>query len=82
MLVELEVFSSRSEALRELIEAGLDSYKSVVRIAKAVEKLFELEKEKGDTLVKLNGALKQLPEEREPLSRIITADRGFEKGAR
>ncbi len=80
MLVELEVFSSRSEALRELIEAGLDSYKSVVRIAKAVEKLFELEK--GDTLVKLNGVLKQLPEEREPLSRIITADRGFEKGAR
>ena len=80
MLVELEVFSSRSGALRELIEAGLDSYKSVVRIAKAVEKLFELEK--GDTLVKLNGALKQLPEEREPLSRIITADRGFEKGAR
>ncbi len=65
MLVELGVFSSRSEALRELIEAGLDSYKSIARIAKAVEKLFELEKEKGDIPIKLNGALKQLLEERE-----------------
>ncbi len=65
VLVGLGVFGSRSEALRELVEAGIDSYKSLVRVAEAVEKLFELEKRGGDIPVKLAGALRQLLEERE-----------------
>ena len=64
LLVELGIFSSRSEALRVLVEIGLSSYKGLARIAKAVEKLFELERSEGDIPVKLSGVLKQLLEER------------------
>jgi len=64
MLVKLGVFSSRSEALRELIKAGMKEFKLVIDVVKAVEKLFELEREEGDIPIKLDGALKQLLEER------------------
>ncbi len=63
-LVELGVFSSRSEALRELIKIGLKNYEKITRIARGVEKLFELEKEMGEIPIKLDGALKQFLEER------------------
>ena len=65
MLVEAGVFSSRSEALRELIEAGLEASRGVVKLVEAVNKLFELEREEGDIPVKLSGALRELLEERE-----------------
>jgi len=64
MLVRLRVFRSRSEALRELISSGLESFKWVSKVVEAVEKLFELEKRKGDIPVRLDGALKRLLEER------------------
>ncbi|ADI31966.1 ribbon-helix-helix domain-containing protein [Staphylothermus hellenicus] len=62
-LVELGVFRSRSEALRKLIRVGLRNYERITRIAKAVELLFEMEKERGIP-IRLDGALKQLLEER------------------
>jgi len=58
------VFNSRSEALRELIRAGIKELKSVPKVIEAVEKLFELERNEGDIPIRLEGALKQLLEER------------------
>ncbi len=63
-LVQLGVFGSRSEALRELISAGLEELKWVPKVVEAVEKLFELEREEGDVPVRLDGALKELLEGR------------------
>ena len=63
-LVRLGVFGSRSEALRELIKAGIERYEDLARIARGVEKLFELEREEGEIPVRLDGALRQLLEER------------------
>jgi len=63
-LVRLGVFSSRSEALRELIKTGIRSYEKLARIAKGVDKLFEIEGEEKEIPVRLSGALKQLLEER------------------
>ncbi|HDN76008.1 MAG: CopG family transcriptional regulator [Thermoprotei archaeon] len=63
-LVKLGVFSSRSEALRELIKVGIEHYKDLARIVRGVEKLFEIEKEEKEIPVRLDGALKQLLEER------------------
>ncbi|MCD6510744.1 MAG: ribbon-helix-helix protein, CopG family [Thermoprotei archaeon] len=64
MLVRLGVFSSKSEALRELIKAGIKSYEGVSRIAKAVEELFKIEEKEKDIPIRLEGGLKQLLEER------------------
>ena len=64
LLIKLGIYNSRSEALRELIKAGIRSFESIAKIAKAVEKLFDLEKEEGDIPIRLNSALKQLLEER------------------
>jgi len=64
LLVKLGIYNSRSEALRDLIKAGIRSFENIAKIAKAVEKLFDLEKEEGDIPIRLNGALKQLLEER------------------
>lgn len=64
-LVKLGVYSSRSEALRDLIRIGIKHVRRVKVIIEAVNKLFELEKEEGDIPVKLEGALKQLLAERE-----------------
>ncbi len=63
-LVELGVFSSRSEALRELIKLGLKNYEKIARIAQGVEKLFEQEKKEGEIPIKLEGILKEFLEER------------------
>lgn len=63
-LLKLGIYNSRSEALRELIKIGIREFKYIVKVATAVEKLFELEREEGDIPIKLEGALKQLLEER------------------
>ena len=65
LLVKLGIYSSRSEALSELIKAGIKSYENIAKIAKAIERLFELEKEEGDIPIKLNNALSQLLGERD-----------------
>jgi len=59
------VFSSRSEALRELIKEGIRSYERVAKIAKGVEELFRIEKETGDIPVRLDGATQELLKERD-----------------
>jgi Arc/MetJ-type ribon-helix-helix transcriptional regulator len=64
-LVKLGVYSSRSEALRDLIRIGARHVKQVKVIAEAVNKLFELEREEGDIPIRLEGALRQLLAERE-----------------
>jgi len=63
-LVRLGVFSSRSEALRELIKIGIRSYERLARIAQGVEKLLEMERREGRIPVRLDGSLKLLLEER------------------
>jgi Arc/MetJ-type ribon-helix-helix transcriptional regulator len=63
-LVELGVYGSRSEALRDLIRIGAERMKWARMVAGAVNKLFELEREEGDIPLKLNGALRQLLAER------------------
>ncbi len=64
LLVKLGVYSSRSEALRELIKIGVNELKWLAKVSEAVEKLFELEREEGEIPVKMRGALSQLLEER------------------
>jgi len=63
-LVELGAYSSRNEALKDLIRIGAQQLGRVRVVAEAVDKLFELEKEEGDIPVRLEGALKQLLTER------------------
>ncbi len=63
-LVRLGVFSSRSEALRELIKSGIRNYEKLAKIARSIDKLLEIEKEEKEIPIRLNGALKQLLEER------------------
>ncbi len=63
-LVRLGLYSSRSEALRDIIRAGIKGIGWVREIAEAVTKLFELEKEEGDIPVRPGGALRQLLAER------------------
>ncbi len=63
-LVRLGIYSSRSEAVRELVKAGAEKVERLSRILEAVEKLFQLEEEHGDIPVSLDGALRQLLEER------------------
>ncbi len=67
-LVRLGVFSSRSEALRELVKAGIKSYESFSKIVSGVEKLFEMERREGDIPIELTDALRQLLEERDRFS--------------
>ena len=64
-LVELGVFRSRTEALRELVKTGLRVYEKLTRIAEGVERLMEIEEKEGEIPVKLDGGLKMLLEERE-----------------
>ncbi len=65
LLVRLGVYSSRSEALRKLIKAGMRELGWIYRVVRGVEVLFELEEECGDIPFKLDGALKELLEERD-----------------
>jgi Arc/MetJ-type ribon-helix-helix transcriptional regulator len=64
-LVELGVFRSRTEALRELVKTGLKAYEKLTRIAEGVERLLEIEEKEGEIPVKLDGGLKMLLKERE-----------------
>ncbi len=66
-LVELGVYGSRSEALRDLIRAGVERIGQAKPIIRTVDRLFELERMDGDIPVRLEGALKQLLDERERL---------------
>jgi len=63
-LVRAGVYASRSEAIRALVEAGLEKIRRARLIAEAVEKLFELERGEGKPSVELRGGLQQLLEER------------------
>lgn len=64
-LVNLGVYNSRSEALRDLIRIGVKRVGRVKVIIEAVNKLFKLEEDEGDIPIKLEGSLKQLLAERE-----------------
>lgn len=65
MLVKMGVFSSRSEALRELIRLGIKNLEDIINMVQAVDKLFKLEKEEGDIPIKLPHIAKQLLVERD-----------------
>ncbi|RLG88022.1 MAG: CopG family transcriptional regulator [Thermoprotei archaeon] len=65
LLIKLGVYRSRSEALRELIRIGISSLGGMVEVVRAVDKLFEKEKEIGDIPIKLDGVLKEFLKERE-----------------
>ena len=45
MLIDLGVYSSRSEALRDLIKIGIEKYRWMNRVYEAIEKFFKLENE-------------------------------------
>ena len=64
LLVELGVFNSRGEALRDLIKLGVKNLSDVAEIAAALERLSELEDKEGDIPVRLQGAVEQLLAER------------------
>ena len=64
LLVELGVFNSRGEGLRELIRLGVKNLSDVAEIAAALERLSELEDKEGDIPVRLRGAVEQLLSER------------------
>ena len=68
LLVKLGIFSSRGEALRELVKMELKNPGKHVRIAEAVKEIFKLEEEAKDIPIKLPGALKQLLEGRDRFS--------------
>jgi len=63
-LVELGIFQSRSEAIRELIKLGIKNLDRLPEISRALEKLFELEKTEGKIPINLGGSTKQLLKER------------------
>jgi len=65
LLVNLGVFNSRSEALRELIRLGVRNLSDVADVALALKRLFELEEAEGDIPLKLPGATKHLLAERD-----------------
>jgi len=67
LLIELGVFSSRSEALRHLIKLGMKDLKRDLELFKLVEKLEELEKDEGGIPIKLHGATRQLLSDREKI---------------
>ena len=63
-LVELGIFQTRSDAIRELIRLGIENLSYIFEIFRALEKLLELEKIEGNIPINLNGMTKQLLEER------------------
>jgi hypothetical protein len=60
-LVDHGVFRSRSEAIRELIIAGIAYLSEVFR---GVDRLFELERMEGRIPIDLSGATRQILKER------------------
>jgi len=65
-LVEHGVFQSRSEAIRELIIAGIAHLSEVF---KEVDRLFELERMEGRIPIDLSGVTQQILKERQILQR-------------
>ena len=65
-LVEYGVFRSRSEAIREIIIAGIAHLSEVFR---AVDRLFELERMEGRIPIDLSGVTQQILKERQILQR-------------
>lgn len=63
-LVESGAYASRSEAIRALLEAGLEKLELESKLLEAVRKLFEIEKKSGKLPIELEGGLKQLLDER------------------
>lgn len=63
-LIELGVYRTRSEAIRELISLGLRNLSELEEIEKVVGELMELEKRLGRIPLDLRGALRELLEER------------------
>ncbi len=63
-LVRLGVYSSRSEALRDLVRIGARHVQRIHVVAEAVDRLFELEREEGDVPIRLEGGLRRLLSER------------------
>ena len=59
MLIKLGIYSSRSEALRNLIRIGMEECRWMVRVNEAVEKLFKLEAESGEIPIRIDGVLKE-----------------------
>ena len=64
MLVELGIYKSRNEALRDLIKTGLEEFKWIPQLIKAANKLLEIEEEEGEIPIRIERALRQLLEER------------------
>lgn len=60
MLINLGIYNSRSEALRDLIRIGVDELKWMAKVNEAVEKLFKLETEYGEIPIKIKGILEEL----------------------
>jgi Arc/MetJ-type ribon-helix-helix transcriptional regulator len=60
-IVEHGIFQSRSEAIREIIIAGIAHLSEVFR---AVDRLFELERMEGRITIDLSGATQQILKER------------------
>ena len=65
-LVEHGIFQLRSEAIRELIIAGIAYLSEVFR---AVDRLFELERMEGRIPIDLSGVTQQILKERQILQR-------------
>ena len=63
-LVRLGIYSSRSEALRDLIRIGIENMKQIKSVVEATNKLFKIEEEEGDMPIRLGGALRKLLTER------------------
>lgn len=64
-LLRLGVSKSRSEVIRILIKAGAESYRELLDVFGAVEKLFEIERETGRIPVELRGGVRELLSMRE-----------------
>ncbi|RLG58407.1 CopG family transcriptional regulator [Candidatus Geothermarchaeota archaeon] len=64
-LVKLGIYRSRSEAIRELIKAGMKDLKDYKEIADGVERLFKIERKLGKIPIELPGMLRELIAERE-----------------
>lgn len=63
-LIELGVFRTRSEAIRELVSLGLRSLGELGEIERIVNELQELERRHGRIPLDLRGGLRELIEER------------------
>lgn len=63
-LIELGVYESRSEAVRELVRLGLKSMGELEEVERVAGELLKLERRLGRIPVDLKGATRELLEER------------------